>query len=512
MFLISKKQLLFILLLIPLFTFPQVKKTYPAEVETVLKKAGTNRSELEKAILYIKKSKDPLKLKAIYFLIANMDIHYTMDFFWADSLGKKITYNELDYPDFNIAQQAREEIKKKTRGIHAQPIILPDIENIKADYLIENIENAFRVWHKSIAKKIPFTDFCEYILPYRTSVEPLESWRTVYEKKFQWISDSIKVLNLEKTLPYVVADCQSWFTDTWGKEKSEPLPLGALQLLLSKKGTCEEIANVQMFILRSQGIPISYNIVPYWATSAGDHSFNTVFNSDTKPIQYDAPNTSLPVNYKLPREPSKVLRVTYSKQPGVLANFEDSKNIPEGVMQTKNYVDITGEVWETANVKCPLFASKDPSKIVYACVFNAGRWKPCWWGKAIGDSVNFTSMAKGVVYLPAHYIDNAIIPVGFPMVEGYHHEMLLAPDTINKRTITINEQERYLIFRPGKSYKLYYWDNTWKLAGIKTAEKDAHTMLFENVPTNALFRLIPEYSRGLERPFIIAEDGKRAWF
>ena len=74
---------------------------YPINVETVLQKTKTNRPELEKALNYFYKGKDLLKIKAINFLIANMDIHTSYNYYWADSLGKRISFNELDFPDFD---------------------------------------------------------------------------------------------------------------------------------------------------------------------------------------------------------------------------------------------------------------------------------------------------------------------------------------------------------------------------------------------------------------------------
>lgn len=50
-----------------------------------------------------------------------------------------------------------------------------------ADYLINNIDHAFKVWkHRPWNKTLGFDDFCELILPYRIGNEPLSDWRPVY--------------------------------------------------------------------------------------------------------------------------------------------------------------------------------------------------------------------------------------------------------------------------------------------------------------------------------------------
>ena len=73
------------LLLFPLFLHAQ----YPTAVETILKKSGSNRPELEKALLYSTKTGDSLKIKAMQFLIVNMDIHSSSNYYWEDAAGKK---------------------------------------------------------------------------------------------------------------------------------------------------------------------------------------------------------------------------------------------------------------------------------------------------------------------------------------------------------------------------------------------------------------------------------------
>lgn len=61
--------------------------------------------------------------------------------------------------------------------------------------------------------------------------------------------------------------------------------------------------------------------------------------------------------YDLDREPAKVIRHTYSKQLETLAMHEKEGNIPPGFMRRVNYIDVTKDYWEVANVKIPLFPS-----------------------------------------------------------------------------------------------------------------------------------------------------------
>jgi hypothetical protein len=202
--------------------------------------------------------------------------------------------------------------------------------------------------------------------------------------------------------------------------------------------------------------------------------------------------------------------VTYSRQGGVLAGIEPTENIPPGFLRSLNYRDVTKEYWETQNVSIRL--SHPLQRTVYACVLNALDWKPIWWGTIRNDSVTFTNMSKGVVYQPMYYIQGKLVPAGFPVAVGYHHSLTLQPDTTHTQTIHLAQQERYLIYRPGFQYKLYYWNLRWRLLAAQTAAGDTRELVFRKVPQNALLLLVPSYSEHKERPFMFTGDGQRVWW
>jgi hypothetical protein len=297
--------------------------------------------------------------------------------------------------------------------------------------------------------------------------------------------------------------------------------LGAMQLLQRKKGPCEDVADMTVFSLRSLGLASSIDVVPAWATSSGNHTLNTVITGTSKAIPYDVLLLSDSIKTFI-REPAKVVRVTFSKQKSTLAYTERKENIPQGFMQLMNYKDVTEEYWPTANINCSLFISKaaalsgknNDGRTVYACVLNYGKWQPVWWGKAKNNAVAFSNMCKGAVFLPMYYSNSRLVPAGHAVASGYKDTMTLVPDTTQKRTVTLKEQEHYLIYRPNKKYRLYYWNSTWKLIAEKTTPEigQVKEMSFENVPKNALLMLVPEYTQRKERPFIINEKGERLWW
>ncbi len=179
-------------------------------------------------------------LQAAYFLIRNMDIHYTETYYLTDSTGRKVEFCEFDYPDISSVVIAIDSMRLHYGHLIFRDTVIPDIESVSGQFLIDNINQVFGTWRSSRFKNIPFNDFCEYILPYRVTVEPLERWREVYRKKYQWMTDSLHNKSLERVLEYAGQDYNSWFTSSYGREpliKDEPLSrLSSLQLLFRKNG------------------------------------------------------------------------------------------------------------------------------------------------------------------------------------------------------------------------------------------------------------------------------------
>ena len=484
---------------------------YPAPVEAILKKAGNNRPELEKALQYTDKTGDTLKIKAMQFLISNMDIHSSSDYYWEDASNKKIAYHELDYPDLEQAKTAFETIKQQNPGLKAKSVVYKDIETIKGDYLIQNLEKAFTAWRNSPIKTTSFDDFCEYILPYRVSVEPVQDWRAAYADKFKWINEQITAKGFQAALPYVKDDYDSWFVNNWKEKRNEPLPrLGSLQLLFRKQGPCSDIASMSVFTMRSQGIAAAVNIIPFWATATEGHYTNTFFDENKQALNCDYGTKDFRQN--LVREPAKVIRLTYSKNPETLASLEEANNIPKGFLQQQNYIDVTNEFWETTAVKCPLYPIAVQPKIVYATTFNGLAWRPFWWGKTEKNKTVFTKICRRTVIIPQYYNNGKLTPAGAPVVIGNTTTKVFQPDLTQTREVVIAEKEKYLKFKLGVTYQLFYWDNSWKTLGKQTVNSPVTEMKFEKAPKNALFLFHASDSRGLERPFIVEENGERIWF
>lgn len=482
---------------------------YSAKIRAALKHTRNNQLELKKALEHFYRTGDSLKIRSINFLIENMPVHKTVSYYWADAKGRRIAYNELDYPTFNDAVIAFNKLKQQHGKLLPVPYTYRDIDSVTAQYLISNVEQACKAWRQNMivwkgsGQHVQEDDFLEYVLPYRIDVEAITDWKQVYANKFKNSFTGNSHNDSLRLRQYI----NNNFKNLWSVErKDEPLPrLNALQILLRGKGYCEDIADMAVFAARSQGVPATVDNIPAWATSFGSHFGNYLY-FDNQHRHFDAALQSME------REPGKVIRSTYSSQRDALASWLDTAQIPNGFLQLTTYKDVTHEYWPTDDFTIDLF-SNTTSKVVYVGVMNGGRIVPVWFARKQGNKATFKNMGKGVVYFPFYYENHRAVFAGYPFALGYKNKALLKPDNMHKRTIVLGEQESYLKYRTGSRYRLLIWDNNqWKLHSEQAAPPGSTQLTFNNVPTNALLLLKPEYSQGKERPFTILENGVRVWW
>ena len=65
-----------------IYAQPSFSFSTPTKVERVLKLSGNNRTELENVLRHYAQARDSQKWKAACFLIENMDIHFSEQFYW----------------------------------------------------------------------------------------------------------------------------------------------------------------------------------------------------------------------------------------------------------------------------------------------------------------------------------------------------------------------------------------------------------------------------------------------
>jgi hypothetical protein len=497
---------------------------FPDDVVQALEKAGKNRDELQRVLVHYSQTRDSLELRAAYFLIGDMDGHSYITYQLKDTAGNVVDFDALSYPNYDslTADFKRLEAKHGTLDFERKET-LEDLETISAEFLIKQIESAFnarseRPW----TKKLTFDQFCEYVLPYRGSNEPLEDWREIFVKKYQDLPNKM----VDPTDPIEAAklinkDVMTWFTFD-ERYYYHPTDQGITEMLANHKGRCEDMTNATIYAMRANALAVTSDYTPFWADYGNNHAWNAIIAPDGKAIPFMGAEAN-PGDYRLSHRFAKVYRKTYSKQMQnlVFQPHKQEKLAPS--LAGKNYKDVTAEYGPVCTVTRTLsFPAPDTIDIAYICVFNEGEWKPIHWGRRTENgSVTFTDMAKNVALLVGLYIDGEIKPLGDPFLirDDCSVQALEAAQGATTRLELTTTTARVLEVStdgvskkpptPGTEYELFYWQDGWKSLGKTTAGSDP--LLFDKIPTGCLYWLVATGSDKDERIFTI-EDGKQVWW
>jgi hypothetical protein len=443
---------------------------------------------------------DTLKLKALAFLEDNIDVHDALKCYYTDSLGRKIDFNELSYPNYNASKEALNALQLK---LYTEKI--EDKSVLTAENLIEIINRSFENWQREWNKNLSFDDFCDYLLPYKVQNEPIENWYHIFENKFSYLSNNLS--SPSEICKNVNANLKTWFFSSWAYEKRDaPFCLSPSQLLFRQEGHCQDMCNLSVYALRSLGVACSIDFTPAWATSSFNHWWCSFIDENGKHRAFEG-TTGNAENFVIFREPGKVFRLGYRKQNSALAAKISKSEIPKGHLQMENIIDVTNEYWRTTSIKCAI-NNKVKSDIAYLAIFNAMQWKPVDWAKISNDTATFSKLAVGVVYLPMNYENGKTSSSGFPVL--INSDKTTKTLKINKQeliNITVTEAAQYLFYRIGKKYTFFFWDGKWVNAGTKTATVDK-ILTFNNIPSNTVYLLVPEYSQRKDRIFTVNEKGE----
>lgn len=163
--------LLYIISVTMLFLCSCKMQTAETGVEEALSKAGNNRKELFQVIRHYQDSGDSLKLKAALFLIKNMADKYYLTGNLVDEYYTFIdSVYQVKQSKYDISA-IYDAFRSRTKYMEEKMRVNWDVQTLSADYLIQNIEEAFAVWGRPWNEHLSFEEFCEWILPYRMSTE-----------------------------------------------------------------------------------------------------------------------------------------------------------------------------------------------------------------------------------------------------------------------------------------------------------------------------------------------------
>jgi hypothetical protein len=474
-------------------------------LKQALELAGENRAELEKVIEhYSSNPDDSLKLRAAIFLIENMPYHYfyagneVEDYYGKiDSisrLGKSISAPFIQIDALNA---------RMPKNISGR-LVEMDIKTITSGFLISHIDHVFKTRDYAWNKQVSFSDFCEYVLPYRLLNEPLEDWMPVYQNYLEIAIDSFMKPDDSSTstvrgqfLLDVMKD--STFIQPGKQEFQFLLDLYPSSYINLNVATCKELTAKGTYSLRALGIPVTWDFTPHWGNRSRGHDWSLLIeNNDTLLKTFQVDDRVAFGEHLRQRKTNdkfaKIYRKTYSIQDETLMMQDFDEEIPE-FFKNPHIKDVTDLYFETADANVELTVAPPVSKkIAYIMVFDNKQWVPIHWGKIAGSNVNFRKMGKGCTYIAMYYHESSFVPASDAFIIDNEGKLkYLLPDT-HPLTTTILKR-KYPLTEKRKS------DTAKRLLGgiFQGANRPdfSDSVLLHKIETNC--EMLPHYIK-LEKP------------
>jgi hypothetical protein len=434
--------------------------TKDVQIASALNEAGDNRVELEKVLSYYSKDKpDSIKQIAAEYLIKNIQHHYAFDTTnlykyrpvveVLDSL-RRIGASYAIRRDY--ANPLLEELLRKNpiQKLYAQRE--DDVKHISSELLVQNINQAVESYNINPFKdSILFTDFLEYVLPYRIqNGSCLENWRTYFIQNYS--------KNVEHNFLSIQQYCDSLLYEykdvKLGWKIAEQYPYFKLDdYLLSLTTSCSQRCWFNSLYLRSFGIPATIDFTPASRVHEPGHEWNALkLKNGTYPFEpfWEEDIWQLKGIYSRLKEHSnlgsiqfpKIYRRTY--QMHVTELLKHAMNTTEEIpplFHNPFQKDVTKEYFKVFGFKSNLTDQKHDQNYAYACVMGANRrWIPVEFAKIKRGTVTFKDLGSNNIYLPSTYYSSTVIPSAYPVLLCKNGKaIVLSPDSKNTRTIKISD-------------------------------------------------------------------------
>ena len=371
-------------------------------LEAALEAAGDNRQQLQAVLDHY--ANDPQRRAAAEFLISNMPGHGYIVTHLRDKQGNIIDYDPLDYPQFKAALAALDELEKKHGQLEfSRDEKVEDVKTITADFLKTHIDLAFEAWERSGDRRVSFATFLNYILPYRGSQEPLDSWMGPLMRRWAGLSSKPKFKDdLKGLYKHLCKQCSQRvrFNERY---YLHPTDQGFTEMGRSGQGRCEDITNMQTYAARSLALATAADYTPAWAHRDNNHAWNVLLDKAGRGF------------HKGNAHAAKVYRKTFALQRDNLAfRLPEGRKAPNRFLASETYIDVTDQYAPTTDVTVTASDAAGTERFAYLCVFNGGSWTAIHWGPIDEGRVTFDRMGRNIVYLPAVHVNDALVPIAPP--------------------------------------------------------------------------------------------------
>lgn len=450
-------------------------------LEKALVLAGRNRYELEKVLKHYEK--DSLKQVAARFLIENMPYHtYSEEYYFLPG-GKKYRPQISDFSE-------EADYKKHIDSLNDAGFSIirnhkTDIQTLDSAFLVHNIELAFIAWEKPWAKQVPFPIFCQYILPYRASVEYPSKLREQMMLRFMPLLDSLQVttpLEACKALNNKLIGIMSYT-----RTNSVFYPT-VEETYRGKLAQCEGLCDLGTLVMRSVGIPVAVEQTVWTRMDLG-HSWGAVwYNGNFHCFGMGEEPFGL-FSWKLKNtlRPAKVYRYHFNLFDTICNEIKDDGYI--SWLKNPLLEDITSEYLDSVNdihIKIDnMQLCSNELKPVYLCAFNFYKWTPVGMGICKDSVCSFSEVAY----------DNILIVADSPTGKGLR--FLTAPFLLDskgeiykfipdlKHTMAYTAKRRKKF--SDRLHTLFYWNpQTNDFCPLEYSICTDTTQTYTEIPINSL--------------------------
>lgn len=460
---------------------------YSVDLKPAYKFAGKNRSELETVIKhYSVNPSDSLKRKAAMFLIENMPAHYTYYSYNWDLLSKSLSLPSLQQLTGADYISCYDSIFDAFEHKLNDYILKYDKDTIKSSYLIENIDNAFKLYKQPQCKYLKFQDFCEYVLPYKIGNENFTNWRNYFHKKYYPLYASIYKRKGD-SVSYYFCDTLKRIIKPQIHAHYPASDIDPLTIEKLKVGSCFEFARLISSICMSVGIPVSIDYTPNWGKKGGSHEWNALLTPNKKPLDFGAgDNDKLGYHLKSNEVLSlwiapKIYRRTYSINKDGLAYLHGSEEIPD-ILNDSCFIDVTSEYYKTVNIETEIRSNIQKRKYAYLAVSNRDEWQPIHWAEIKNEKAEFCNMNKNIMYLPCYYFNGRTLPAAYPIAyKDSVTKIELKPDIDKKQTLKLTRK----FYNPNVSiYNRRLKSSKFQVASKSDFSDAKDIYVIGNCPTN----------------------------
>ena len=369
-----------------------------ALMEKAIEDAGGNAPEIRKVLSAF----EGKKADAAEYLVRSMVGRNSIIGTGLDSI--EMLYLELPHKNgswmFDSLQMAR------GKSFMAMPKNeVPDLQNISAQYLIKNINDAWewrekRAWNKDLSEE----EFCELLLPYRIGNEPITYWREAYRQVYDSLSPKIDSSSSSIDAARLIAKTLG---EVHYNNRLTTPHRPATGLLAAPVGYCREDCDRTVYALRAFGIPVAIdNIVaspdngtPHqWcvALDTEDHTYRMFDNKRFLPTRDSIHNDG--------RRKGKVYRETSDMNFDRLKRFENAVN-PPGALMNPHFKDVTSEYFGKNKAKVKI---NNNCGTTYLGIFTPAGYKPIDIAEEIsGNRATFRNIEPDLIYFPISSDDNS---------------------------------------------------------------------------------------------------------